>query len=54
MKLFKPQFESELRKHAFRQRMTDNWNSLTKNIVNSESLDFFNSRLDKPLEHKMV
>ncbi len=41
MKLFKPQFESELRKHAFSQRIIEDWNSLTDNIVNSESLDIF-------------
>ncbi len=47
MKLFKPQFESELRRHAFSQRIIDDWNSLTAKIVNSESLDIFKSRLDK-------
>ncbi len=25
MKLFKPQFESELRRHAFSQRIIDDW-----------------------------
>ncbi len=39
MKLFKPRFESELRRHAFIQRIIDDWNSLTEKIVNSESLD---------------
>ncbi len=47
MKLFKPRFESELRRHAFSQRITDDWNSLTEKIVNSESLDIFKGRLDK-------
>ncbi len=47
MKLFKPRFESELRKHAFSQRIIADWNSLTDNIVNSESLDLFKCRLDK-------
>ncbi len=47
MKLFKPQFESELRKHAFSQRIIDVWNSLTEKIVNSESLDIFKGRLGK-------
>ncbi len=47
MKLFKPQFESELRRHAFSQRIIDDWNSLTEKIVNSESLDIFKRRLDK-------
>ncbi len=47
MKLFKPQFEAELRKHAFSQRIINDWNSLTENIVTSKSLDIFKERLDK-------
>ncbi len=47
MKLFKRHFESELRKHAFSQRIIDDWNSLSKNIVASESLEIFRGRLDK-------
>ncbi len=47
MKLFKPRFESELRKHAFSQRTIEDWNSLTDNIVNSDSLDIFKCRVDK-------
>ncbi len=47
MKLFKPHFESELRKHAFSQRMIDDWNSLSENIVALESLEIFKGRLDK-------
>ncbi len=39
MKLFKPRFELEWRKHAFSQRIIEDWNSLTDSIVNSESLD---------------
>ncbi len=33
MKIFKPWFESELRKYAFSQRIIENWNLLTDNIV---------------------
>ncbi len=47
VKLFKPHFESELRKHAFSQRIIDDWNSLSENIVASESLEIFKGRLDK-------
>ncbi len=47
MKLIKPQFESELRKHAFSQRIIDDWNSLSENILASESLEMFKGRLDK-------
>ncbi len=36
-----------LRRHAFSQRIIDDWNSLTEKIVNSESLDIFKGRLDK-------
>ncbi len=48
IKLFKPQLESELRRHAFfSQRIIDDWNYLTEKIVNSESLDIFKGRRDK-------
>ena len=47
MKLFKTRFKSELRKYTFSQRIIDNWNSLTEEIVTSESLDIFKTRLDK-------
>ncbi len=47
MKLFKPRFESELRKHAFSQRIIDDCNSLNENILSSETLDIFKGRLDK-------
>ncbi len=35
MKLFKPQFESELKTYAFSQRIIDDSNSLTEKILNS-------------------
>ncbi len=38
-------FESNLRKHAFSQTIIGDWNSLTENIVNSESLDIWRGRL---------
>ncbi len=47
MKLLKPRFESELRRHAYNQRIIIDWNSLTGNIANSESLDFVNLKLGK-------
>ena len=46
-KLFKNRFKEEVRKHAFSQRIISDWNSLTENIVTSESLDIFKKRLDK-------
>ncbi len=39
MKLFKPRFESEFRKHPFSQEIIDDWNSLPPNIVISATLD---------------
>ncbi len=33
MKLFKPHFESELRKHPFNKRIIDDWNSVAGDIV---------------------
>ncbi len=47
IKLFKPRFESELRKHIFSQRIIEDWNSLTENIVSSDTLNIFKCRLDK-------
>ena len=46
-KIFKQRFEKELRKFAFSQRVVDDWNSLTENIVSSKTLNIFKSRLDK-------
>ncbi len=36
-----------MRKHAFSQRIIDDWNKLNKNIVASESFEIFKGRLDK-------
>ncbi len=47
MKIFKPRFELELRKHAFSQTIKEDSNSLANNIVNSESLDISKGRPDK-------
>ncbi len=37
MKLFKRQFEAELRKHAFSQRIIDDWNSFSGTIQGSSN-----------------
>jgi ribonuclease P/MRP protein subunit RPP40 len=47
MKLFKQRSYSALRKHTFSQRIIDDWNSLTENIISSESVNCFKARLDK-------
>ena len=46
-KLFKQRCKKDVRKYAFSQRVVDNWNSLTEEIVTSESLNIFKARLDK-------
>ena len=46
-KLFKQRCNKEIRKWAFSQRIIDNWNSLTEEIVSAESLNAFKNRLDK-------
>ena len=46
-KLNKPRFNSQIRKHSFSQRVIDRWNLLPQDIVNSQSLNIFKSRLDK-------
>lgn len=48
MKVFKLQFEFELKKYALGQRIREDWNSVTDNIVNSDCLDIFTGRLDNP------
>ena len=51
-KLFKQRCQKDVRKFAFSQRIVDNWNSLTEEIVISESLNIFKSRLDKHWQAK--
>ena len=46
-KLFKTRSTKDVRKYAFSQRVIDQWNSLTEEIVSSESLNIFKSKLDK-------
>ena len=41
------QFRIELRKHFFSQRVIDEWNSLTEEVISSDSLNQFKSRLNK-------
>ena len=40
-KLFKEQFRLDLRKHFFSQRVVDEWNSLSEEIVTSETVNQF-------------
>ena len=46
-KLFKRQFRLDLRKHFFSQRIIDDWNNLSENVISSDSINQFKSRLNK-------
>jgi hypothetical protein len=46
-KKFKGRCETTLRKHSFSQRIIDDWNSLTEDIVTAESINSFKAKLDK-------
>ena len=46
-KMFKERIYKDLRKYSFSQRVIDDWNSLTDEIVTSESLNIFKQRLDR-------
>ena len=46
-KLFKRQLRLDLRKHFFSQRVVDEWNSLSEEIVTSETINQFKARLNK-------
>ena len=37
-KLFKRQFTLDLRKHFFSQRVIEDWNSLSENVISSDSI----------------
>ena len=38
-KLFKHQFRLDLRKHFFLQRVIDDWNSLSENVISSNTIN---------------
>ena len=46
-KLIKKQFRLDLRKHFFSQRVVDEWNSLSEEIITSETVNQFKARLNK-------
>jgi hypothetical protein len=45
--LFKTRSETTLRKHFFSQRIIDDWNSLTEEIVTAETINSFKAKIDK-------
>ena len=46
-KIFKPQHTLDVRKHTFSVRIINDWNSLSAEVVNAESLNIFKNKLDK-------
>ena len=40
-KLFKRQFRLDLRKHFYSQRVIDDWNNLSENVISSDSINQF-------------
>ena len=46
-KIFKPSIYKDVRKYSFSHRVIDDWNSLTEEIVTSQTLDRFKANLDK-------
>ncbi len=54
MKLFKPRFESELKRHAFSQRIIDDWNSLNWENSKFRVIRHFQGQTRQALEHRMV
>ena len=45
-KLFKRQFRLDLRRRFFSQRVIDDWNNLSENVISSDSINQFKSRLN--------
>ena len=52
--LFKRQFRLDLRKHFFSQRVIDDWNNLSENVISSDSINQFKSRLNKLWKDKQT
>ena len=47
LKLAKPQCRTRIRQHCFNNRIVNDWNSLTDEIVQAPSINSFKNRLDK-------
>ena len=47
IKLDKFRFRKEIGKNWFTNRVVDEWNKLSINVVNAETIDSFKTRLDK-------
>ena len=46
-KIFKSQHTLDVRKHTFNVRIINDWNSLSAEVVNAESLNIFKNKLNK-------
>ena len=46
-KIVKNSFRLDVRKNFFSNRVVDAWNELPKDVVNAETVNYFNARLDK-------
>ena len=46
-KIYKKRCETDVRKHFFTQRVIDNWNGRSKEVVESEKTGTFKKRLDR-------
>ena len=46
-KIFKKRCQTEVRKHFFTQRVIDNWNGRSKEVIESEKTGTFEKRLDR-------
>ena len=44
----------ELRKHFFLQRAIDDWNSLSENVISSDTINQFKNRLNKYWKEKPI
>ena len=47
LKLPKHRSETSIRRHVFRNRIVNDWNSLPEDVVNAPSLNCFKARLDR-------
>ena len=46
IKIFKPSFKHDVGKHTVSNRVIDNWNRLPEHVIDCESLDNFNEKVD--------
>ena len=52
MRLFKPRFNKDIRKHCLVNRVIDNWNLLDKEVVEVDKTSTFKKRYDKWVANK--